>query len=171
MATMSPPVPASTSTPETAPEKTRQQVRRKNGSAPLTVVPIPKAGLMTIRGETSYAHAGDMLLTEADGSPIEVVPAEVLAELYEPFPEGEIILSPEHITRIAKVLRFGATKTAADLTKAVEQMAAIRIGGIKVEFNPAQVEELKNRAAKRGWTVEKYMQYLVDRFTQDLWNY
>ena len=110
-------------------------------------------------------------MVSAGGAVVDAMPAYGVAERYEVVQEGSLTLAPDHITRIAKVLRFGATKNADDLTKAIEQMATVRIGGIKIEFNPAQVEELKHRASKRGWTVEKYMQYLVDRFTQDLWNY
>lgn len=165
MATTTAPAAASSSTPATAPSTL---FRRKKEFFTIALADTVKV-FNTFDGPR-YAHTGDVIVMAADGTPVDVLPATVFAERYEPVHEGAVTLDPEHITRIAKVLRFGATKTADDLTKAVEQMATVRIGGIKIDFNPAQVEELKHRASKRGWTVEKYMEYLVGRFTQELWS-
>ena len=44
-----------------------------------------------------------------------------------------------------------------------------RLGEISLDFTVPQWEELQHRAAKRGRTLDQYLQELVDRFMQDVW--
>ena len=43
------------------------------------------------------------------------------------------------------------------------------VSGVKIDWTPGQIEELKHRAKKRGQSVELYVKILMDRFCQDLW--
>lgn len=158
----------STSTPE-MPSR-RRLVRRKDHHAALLARILNEDKVVRVRGEVRHARIGDIAVTESDGMLVDVLPPETFALLYEDVVDGEITLSPAQVTRIARVIKFGGTKDAEALTKSVESVAKMKIGGINVDWNPAQRAELQHRAAKRGWTEEKYVQYLLDRFLQDIWS-
>jgi hypothetical protein len=67
-----------------------------------------------------------------------------------------IVLNEELITWLERRLGSGALGSAADLIKAVDKLADIDLHKISFEFSPAQLQELKDRAAREGQVVEDY---------------
>lgn len=145
------------------------RVRRKDAQTVFLVTPVDEAQRIQTRHGLLYARAGDLQITKSDGTVENVVPPELLNAMYERVDEGSLTLSADHITRLGKLLQFGGTRSSESLVQAVEQLVHVSIGGVDIEWTPAQVDELKHRASKRGWTVEQYVKFLVDRFTQDMW--
>jgi len=70
--------------------------------------------------------------------------------------------------RLEETLGIGATRSFEQLVKAVERLAAIKVGEIKLPFTPGQLTELKHRAEKRGRTIEQEMKAVVDRIRDEL---
>jgi hypothetical protein len=60
--------------------------------------------------------------------------------------------------------------TPADLVAAIERLASIAIGAVKVEFSPGQLEEIAHRAAKRGRSVEAELNAAVDRIKDEIFH-
>jgi hypothetical protein len=65
---------------------------------------------------------------------------------------------------------FGSTRSGPDLVKAIERLASIKVGDIRIPFTPGQVAELQHRAMKRGRTVEAEMKAVVDRIEDELFH-
>jgi len=145
-------------------------MRRKSDPTLYYAQPILSDGLILLAGGIRRSgHAGDVRITNEAGEAIDVISADLLTEFYEDVKSDAFALTPDQITRCAKVLRFGATKSAEEFTQAVESMAKVAIGGVKVEWTPGQIDQLKHRASKRGVSVQAYIQSLVEKFMQDIW--
>jgi hypothetical protein len=69
---------------------------------------------------------------------------------------------------LEQTLGLGATRTPADLVKAVERLAAIHVGTIQIDFTPGQLDEIAHRATKRGHTIQQELQAVVDRIREEL---
>lgn len=52
--------------------------------------------------------------------------------------------------------------------RAIDRLASIAIGDIRLPFTPGQLAELQHRAAKRGRTVEQEMRAVVSRIEEEL---
>ena len=83
-------------------------------------------------------------------------------------PPGGLHLSAVECDRLAEALGLGAAVTASAILTAVDRLAAVRIGDIRIPFTPGQLAELQHRAAKRGRTVEAEMRAVVARIENEL---
>jgi hypothetical protein len=63
---------------------------------------------------------------------------------------------------------LGATRSPEFLTIAVERLASMKVGDIRIPFTPGQLAELQYRAQKRGRTIEAEMKAVVDRIQDEL---
>jgi hypothetical protein len=103
-----------------------------------------------------------------------VVLAEVVALLQElehlstPAPVAGLHLSPLDCNELEAVTGLGSTRTPQHLLAAVERLASIKIGDIRLPFTPGQLAELQHRAAKRGHSVEAEMRAVVARIEDEL---
>ena len=77
-------------------------------------------------------------------------------------------LTPAECDRLEEITGFATTRSAPDLLAAVERLAAIKIGDIRLPFTPGQLHELQHRAQKRGRTVEQEMRAVVSRIEDEL---
>lgn len=77
-------------------------------------------------------------------------------------------LSAADSRQLDDLLGLGATRTGPDLVKAVERLASLRFGDIRVPFTPGQLAEIQHRAVKRGRTVDAEMKAVVDRLQDEL---
>jgi hypothetical protein len=77
-------------------------------------------------------------------------------------------LSPGACNRLEETLGLGATRSPEFLTIAVERLASMQIGDIRIPFTPGQLAELQHRAEKRGRTVEAEMRAVVARIEEEL---
>lgn len=96
---------------------------------------------------------------------IDVV--QKLDEKYEIVEEG-LLLPRALCVQIEQTTGIGTTQSAAKLVPAIERLARISIGTIKIEFTPGQLEEIKRRATKRGITVKQELQRCVDRVKDEI---
>jgi hypothetical protein len=175
--TTSPPEPASTSTPATASTKTQVQA-----PAALLKVPLRRKGT-TLYGIRATAPAV-MLVPPDSEVPIKVGDwqiyngAQCVAVLhadqfpgpYEIVAEGTLTLSLQDRELLEATTGVGTTQTAVDLIKAVQRLARIGIGDVRIPFTPGQLEEIAYRAEKRGITVQRAIQDVIDRISGELFH-
>ena len=77
-------------------------------------------------------------------------------------------LSVVECDQIAAALGLGVKPTAASILTAIDRLASVRIGDIRIPFTPGQLAELQHRAGKRGRTVEAEMRAVVARIEDEL---
>jgi hypothetical protein len=124
----------------------------KKGSTSATTAPAPSRGAIKEQLEDSLNRIHKLLGDYA--SAIEVTPG--------------LHLSRAECNTIEEITGLGTTRTPADLVKAVERLASIRIGDVRLPFTPGQLEELQHRARKRGHSVEQEMRAVVGRIEDEL---
>lgn len=151
------------STSPTVPSKLT--VRAK--SPTLTAVRLVSAQPVQLAdGREVIASVGDYLITRGRTS-VDVVGPSQLAVRYE-IEERVCALSPETCLRLEQTTGIGSTRTSHDLVLAVERLAKISIGSIQIDFTPGQLEEIAQRATKRGRTVQQELQAVVDRIREEI---
>lgn len=144
----------------------KQQVRARQPLLTAVQLTAPyRATLPT--GAPAHGQPGDWLITRG-GLVVDLVPASLFADRYETVVEGVQTLAPDTRTVLEQTLGIGATRSPAELVKAVERLAKIEIGGVRIDFTPGQLEEIAHRAKKRGRTVQQELQAVVDRLREDL---
>lgn len=77
-------------------------------------------------------------------------------------------LSSVECDRLAELLGLSTAVTGASLITAIDRLASVRIGDIRIPFTPGQLAELQHRAAKRGRTVDAEMRAVVARIENEL---
>jgi hypothetical protein len=118
-------------------------------------------------GRTVVAQPGDTRICR-DGLVLDVVsPARFRAE-YEVVIERGLTLSAADCNHLEETLSLGATRSVPTFVAAIERLASLRFGDIRIPFTPGQLEEIQHRARKRGRTVEAEMQAVVDRIRDEL---
>ena len=100
--------------------------------------------------------------------PIEVTDDRGLARGYQVVTPGDLTLDTPARERLESTLGIGTTKDAASLTAAVERLARIEIGTVKIDFTPGQLHEIATRAKKRGRTVQQELEATVARIREDI---
>jgi hypothetical protein len=90
-----------------------------------------------------------------------------LGEKYEIVEDG-LLIPRDVCTELEKTTGVATSQSVPKLVAAIERLARISIGTIKVEFTPGQLEEIKHRAAKRGYTVKQELLRIVDRIKEEI---
>ena len=154
--------PASSSIPVRAIE--RQIVRRRQ--PPLIATRLVSACTLSLAdGRVVFASAGDWQIGHGTQT-VDVV--SDLTPHYEPIIETQLTLSKPDCDALDDTLGLGATHSPASLRTAVERLASIKIGDIRIPFTPGQLIELQHRAAKRRRTVEAEIRAVVSRIEDEL---
>jgi hypothetical protein len=156
----------STSTIAPASEGPPVPVRLKPSGLMARVVPEPCA-IPLADGRTLTARPGDWRIFRGDLTVDVVSPARFAAE-YEPVRQGGLELPQAACDQLEGTLGLGATRAVPVLLAAVERLASVRIGDIRIPFTPGQLAELSHRAQKRGRTVEAELRAVVARIEDDL---
>ena len=91
-----------------------------------------------------------------------------LARSAEPVKQPGLHLSPIDCGQVEDTLGIGSTQSVAKLLAAIDRLASIKIGDIRIPFTPGQLAELQHRAQKRGRTVEAEMKAVVARIEDEL---
>ena len=99
---------------------------------------------------------------------IELLLTRMRRQLAPPAPAPGLHLTPRETDQIAEALGLGARPTAASMLAAIDRLASVRIGDIRIPFTPGQLAELQHRAAKRGRTVDAEMRAVVARVEDEL---
>jgi hypothetical protein len=77
-------------------------------------------------------------------------------------------LAPTEVAALEELLGVSMPLTPSSLRTAIERLASVRIGDIRIPFTPGQLAELQHRAAKRGRTVEAEIRAVVARIEDEL---
>jgi hypothetical protein len=135
---------------------------------PLTAVRLATDQAITLPdGRVKSAVAGDWLITR-NRITIDLCGPAQLAERYQVVDGNERMLSTAICTRLEETLGIGATRNVDSLVDAVERLARISVGEIHVDFTPGQLDEIKQRATKRGQTIQQALQAVVDRIREEI---
>lgn len=150
------------------------KVRRKQQIIPLLARKVEPTSdpfeVSTLEGKVEKAYPGDYVIYYDNGVAVAVCGPQEFARTYEVLPdEGQtLLLSTADLQAIAPSLRFGATQSTKDFVQAVQGLASVSIGEVKVPFTPGQIAELKLRADKQRLSYEAYVklivQHILDNF-------
>lgn len=166
-----PPTPASTSTPalrSKLPAAPRLGLRRKG--APLTGTRTTLPGSVVIAdGSTVSYLAGDWLI-QSGSIVLTVLPEKEFPGPYEIVQEGALIVDKASREAFEAVAGIGSASTPAAMIQAAQRLCRIAIGDVNIPFTPGQIEEIKFRAEKRGITVQRAIQDVIDRIKDELFH-
>jgi hypothetical protein len=138
--------------------------------ADLFAVLVQKAETVTLAdGRVTLAMAGDYRLVRGTHT-LDVVPAARFAKEYETKPVGGLLLSQRECDALVERLGLGATHDGDRLLEAVDRLAKVEIGGVRIPFTPGQLAELQHRAVKRGRTVELEIRAVLSRIEDELFH-
>ncbi len=88
-----------------------------------------------------------------------------------PLGQRALILTVDALQQVDTLLGVGSTKDAPALLAAIRAFAGISIGGVAVDFSPAQLDEIAHRAEKQGKTPQAVVEDIVEqmrwRFFED----
>lgn len=143
---------------------------RRKGDSRLIAIPISTIAEHTLfDGRTVVAQVGEILIARDDKT-LDVVSPSRFKREYEPVTATALALTFADCAAIDALAGIGATQTAESLIAAIDRLASIRIGGVRIEFTPGQLSELAHRAAKRNHTVAQEIQLVVDRVRDDIFH-
>ena len=86
----------------------------------------------------------------------------------EPAPVHGLALTRVECNQLEETTGLGTTRTGPELVRAVERLASMKIGDIRIPFTPGQLAELQHRAHKRGRSLEEEMRAVVRRIEDEL---
>ena len=161
------PAPSPVAPPTTsAPSPTKLSVVPRQ--QPHTAVKVTDRRDVTLSdGRTTTTFPGDWLVSRRKEA-IDVVSDGALHDRYQVIELGALTLTNACCTRLETTLGIGATQTVDRLVLAVERLAKIDIGEVKIDFTPGQLEEIAARAKKRGQTVKQSLMAVIDRIKDEL---
>ena len=153
----------SPSTPAAPSTSRKLQVRRKLRA--LTAQQILERRPVELPDGTVVHPLKGEWLVSSGSQVIDVV--HDLDDKYAIIEEG-LLIPREVCTKLEKTTGVGTTQTLEKFSAAVDRLARIAIGSIRIEFTPGQVEEIKQRATKRGYTVKQELERIVDRIKDEI---
>jgi hypothetical protein len=104
----------------------------------------------------------DRLQALAPDLPLDQVVRVALERVQDLGPmEPALVLTGKELRRIHDLLGTGSTRSAKTLVAAVQRLSDIQIGQIRLDFTPAEQEELKYRAERAGRTVREEAEAVV----------
>ena len=118
-------------------------------------------------GRTTTAAPGDWVITRGKIT-LDVVGDAALRDRYQIVEPTALTIPPALCERLDTTLGIGATQSTDRLLAAVDRLARIEIGTIKIDFTPGQLEEIAVRAKKRGQSVQQSLQAVIDRIREEL---
>lgn len=94
--------------------------------------------------------------------PLEALLERQLARFGDvPVTERLLVLSGDALEALERQLSGGQLKSPQDLVTRVHRWAGITIGGIRLNFSEAQLEEIAVRATKQGKAPKEIVQDIV----------
>lgn len=111
-------------------------------------------------------YPGEWIISRQDRV-IDVLPESAFAQFYEPVRQGLFV--PQTIgASLERTLGIGAMEHPLALLAAVDRLASLHIGTLRIDFTPGQWEELKHRAEKNGTSLEAEIERIVARLREDI---
>ena len=145
---------------------TERACRVRQKMPTLQATPVTKTEVVVLpNGRRATVQPGQWVIAH-NQQVLEV--ATSLEEQYEILEDGTLHVPPTFCRRIEDVVGIGMTHTPEELVKAVERLASIKVGDIKINFTAGQLEELKYRASKRGRTLKQEIKAVVERIQGEL---
>lgn len=80
-----------------------------------------------------------------------------------PVGQRVLVLTGEGLEEVDRLLGLGSTQNPIAFLAAVRNWAGITIGGIRLDFTPAQLAEIAYRAEKQGKTPEDVVRDIVEQ--------
>lgn len=77
-----------------------------------------------------------------------------------------LIVDPVSRGKLEEILSGGDIKSPTDLVQRVDHLSRMEIGGVRIPFTPAQIEEMKYKAERNGDTLQAYTEKLVSQMGQ-----
>lgn len=152
--------------PAAGPTVTKRTVRPKSAALTATLSATTQT-VTLVDGRTLAAIAGDWLIARGRQL-VDVVSEAQLSARYTIDEPNACVLPAATCAQLEQTTGIGSTRTPADLVKAVERLAKIEVGGIRIDFTPGQLDEIAHRAKKRGRTIQQELQAVVDRIREEL---
>jgi hypothetical protein len=144
-------------------------LRRKG--ATFTAVRVTTAHTITdLDSSTHPVQVGDWVILTLSGTPIGHLTAAEFPGIYEVVVEGTLTLTLQDRDLLERTTGVGTTRTAPELIAACQRLARIGIGDVQIPFTPGQLEEIAYRAQKRGITVARAIQDVIDRLSGELFH-
>jgi hypothetical protein len=180
--TTSPPVPDSTSTPATASTKEPAAPLVPLSVARLDKVPLRRKGATLQAVRVTHDHSVTMpdetVVIARVGDWVILSGSIIIAYLkdrdfpgpYEIVAEGTLTLSLQDRELLERTTGLGTTRTPMELVAAIQRLARIGIGDVQIPFTPGQLEEIAYRATKRGITLQRAVQDVIDRISGELFH-
>lgn len=78
-----------------------------------------------------------------------------------------ILVDPGARERLEKLTTQLPFKSAEDIVGAVEQLAGVHVGSIRLNWTPIQYRELKGKADRWGMSPEQYTEAVVRRILEE----
>lgn len=159
---------AATETTKEAPLPARLPLRRKLTN--ILATRAHKQEMIRCIGDAGekVVEPGDWVILQ-DTYPLHVVKdKDFPPPAYEIITEGALTVPRGAQEMLEETLGVGSCRSAVDLIAAVQRLATIRIGEVRVPFTPGQLEELQHRAKKRGQSIEQTVKAVVDRIRDEL---
>lgn len=160
--------PGSTSTNEGGNKSPKQRVRPRQAE-PMSAYQLvgKEETFVTLpSGHVRACYAKEWIVCRND-KPVEVLSDEMFHRLYEPVLQG-LVLPAKVLGWLEEHVGLGSTKDPKALMDGIQRLVDLKVGSISVDFTPAQYEELKLRAEKRGSTLTEEITRVVEHLTSDV---
>ena len=82
-----------------------------------------------------------------------------------------IVVGSRERAALEKILSSGHLQDGVDLKRKVEQLATLEIGGVKVDFSPAEWGQLKRYADKNGKSLQQVVETTVRQMRDQFFDY
>lgn len=144
-------------------------MRRKGDSRLIAIPVVSPREILLFDGRTVVAQVGELQIVR-ENETLDVVSPSRFRREYEPTVVSALTLSFADCAAIESYAGLGATRTGDTLIAALDRLASIRVGGVRIDFTPGQLSELTHRAGKRGQTLAQTIQAVVDRVRDEIFH-
>jgi hypothetical protein len=103
-------------------------------------------------------------IADRQGRPLDAV-IEAQLSRFQHCPPGERTLAM-NVEKVEKVLGGTPIRDGQDLLTRLEHLAGITFHGIRLDFSPAQLEELARRASREGKSVEELAAQIAEQLNR-----
>jgi hypothetical protein len=81
-----------------------------------------------------------------------------------------LVIPERERAQLADLLGGLPVRSAATLVERVQALADLSIGKIRIPFTPAELTEIKTKADRLGWPVERVLQAIVKQVKTEWYN-
>lgn len=97
--------------------------------------------------------------------------AQLLRFAHVPPSERILVVDAENREKLEHLLSGGALRDGADLYEKAQRLADVQIGGIRCEFSPAQLSQLKRYATRNQVTPEEALKRVVKQMESQFFDW